>query len=161
MKTLLLMRHAKSSWKDSSLSDHERPLKKRGRRDSKRIAQELDKHDLYPHVILSSSATRAKETVEVIVDTLDYENRIIFTDELYMAEPEDFVDVLSNLSDDDIVLIVGHNPGMEAFLQIIDGEIESLPTAALAHLVLAIDSWQELSLDTMGDLIGLYRPKEL
>ncbi|HAF48204.1 MAG TPA: hypothetical protein DCL08_03055 [Anaerolineaceae bacterium] len=162
MKTLLLMRHAKSSWKDSSLSDHERPLKKRGRRDSKIIAQELDKNDLYPHVILSSSATRAMETVEVIVDALDYENRIIFTDELYMAEPEDFVDVLSDLSDDDdTVLIVGHNPGMEAFLQIIDGEIESLPTAALAHLVLAIDSWQDLSLDTMGDLIGLYRPKEL
>ncbi|KUK92473.1 MAG: hypothetical protein XE06_1255, partial [Anaerolineaceae bacterium 46_22] len=136
MKTLLLMRHAKSSWKDSSLSDHERPLKKRGRRDSKIIAQELDKNDLYPHVILSSSATRAMETVEVIVDALDYENRIIFTDELYMAEPEDFVDVLSDLSDDDdTVLIVGHNPGMEAFLQIIDGEIESLPTAALAHLV--------------------------
>ncbi|MDF1520979.1 MAG: histidine phosphatase family protein [Brevefilum sp.] len=162
MKNLLLMRHAKSSWKVSGLSDHERPLKKRGRKDSKRIAQELDKNDLYPHVILSSSATRAKETVEVIVDTLDYENRIIFTDELYMAEPEDFVDVLSDLSDDeDTVLVVGHNPGMEAFLQMIDGEIESLPTAALAHLVLAIESWQELSLDTMGDLIGLYRPKEL
>jgi phosphohistidine phosphatase len=79
-----------------------------------------------------------------------------------MAEPEDFVDVLSDLSDDDdTVLVVGHNPGMEAFLQMIDGEIESLPTAALAHLVLAIDSWQELSLETMGDLIGLYRPKEL
>jgi len=162
MKTLLLMRHAKSSWKDSSLSDHERPLKKRGRRDSKRIAQELEKHDLYPHVILSSTATRAKETVEVIVDSLEYENRIIFSDELYMAEPEDFVNALSDLSDDDdTVLIVGHNPGMEAFLQIIDGEIESLPTAALAHLVLAIDSWQDLSLDTMGDLIGLFRPKEL
>ncbi|MDT8382396.1 MAG: histidine phosphatase family protein [Brevefilum sp.] len=162
MKNLLLMRHAKSSWKVSGLSDHERPLKKRGRKDSKRIAQELDKNDLYPHVILSSSATRAKETVEVIVDTLDYENRIIFTDELYMAEPEDFIDVLSDLSDDeDNVLVVGHNPGMEAFLQMIDGEIESLPTAALAHLVLAIESWQELSLDTMGDLIGLYRPKEL
>jgi len=162
MKTLLLMRHGKSSWEDSSLLDHKRPLKKRGRRDSKRIAQELDKNDLYPHVILSSSATRAKETVEVVVDTLDYENRIIFTDELYMAEPEDFVDALSNLSDDDdTVLIVGHNPGMEAFLQIIDGEIMSLPTAGLGHLVLALDSWQDLSLDTMGDLIGLWKPKEL
>jgi phosphohistidine phosphatase len=162
MKTLLLMRHAKSSWKDSSLSDHERPLKKRGRRDSKRIAQELDKNDLYPHVILSSSATRAMETVEVIVDTLDYENRIIFTDELYMAEPEDFVEALSDLSDDDdTVLVVGHNPGMEAFLQILDGEIESLSTAALAHLVLEIDSWQDITLDTMGKLVDLWTPRDL
>jgi len=162
MKTLLLMRHGKSSWKDDSLSDHERPLKKRGRRDSKRIAQKIDINDLYPHLILSSSAARAKETVEVIVDTLDYENRIIFSDELYMAEPEDFVEILSRLSDDyDTVLVVGHNPGMEAFLQIIDGEIESLPTAGLGHLVLVVDSWQDLTLDTMGDLIGLWKPKEL
>lgn len=162
MKTLLLMRHGKSSWKDSSLSDHKRPLNKRGRRDSKRIAKELEKNDLYPHVILASSATRARETVEVVVDILDYENRIIFSDELYMAEPDDFVDALSRLSNDDhTVLIVGHNPGMETFLQIIDGENESLPTAGLGHLVLTLDSWQDLSLDTMGDLIGLWKPKEL
>jgi phosphohistidine phosphatase len=162
MKTLLLMRHGKSSWKDDSLSDHERPLKKRGRQDAKRIAQEIDKNDLYPHIILSSSAARAKETVDVVVDTLEYENHIIFLDELYMAEPEDFIGVLRELSDDDeTVLVVGHNPGLEAFLQIIDGEIESLPTAGLGHLVLALDSWQDISLDTMGDLIVLWKPKEL
>ena len=162
MKTLLLMRHGKSSWKDDSLSDHERPLKKRGRRDSKRIAQEIDKNDLYPHIILSSTAARAKETVEIIVDTLDYENRIVFSDQLYMAEPEDFIDILGQLSDDyDTVLVIGHNPGMEAYLQIIDGEIESLPTAGLGHLVLVLDSWQDINLNTMGDLIGLLKPKEL
>jgi phosphohistidine phosphatase len=162
MKTLLLMRHGKSSWKDDSLPDHERPLKKRGRRDSQRIAQEIDRNDLYPQIILSSSAARARETVENIVDILDYENRIIFSDELYMAEPEDFIHILQGLSDDyDTVLIVGHNPGMETYLQIIDGEIESLPTAGLGHLILVLDSWQDLSLDTMGDLIGLWRPKEL
>lgn len=162
MKTLLLMRHGKSSWKNDSLSDHERPLKKRGRRDVKRIAEEIDKHDLYPHIILSSSAVRAKETVEVFVDTLQYENDIIYLDELYMAEPEDIIEVLSGLSDDDnTVLVVGHNPGLEAYLQIIDGEIESLPTAGLGHLVLVLDSWQDITLDTMGELISLWTPKEL
>jgi len=162
MKTLLLMRHGKSSWKDDSLSDHERPLKKRGRRDTKRIAQEIDKHDLYPHIILSSSAVRAKETAEILMDTLDFENRVIFSDQLYMAEPEDFIDVLSQLSDDnETVLIIGHNPGMEAFIQIIEGDIECLPTAGMGHLALMLDSWQDISLDTMGDLVGLYKPKEL
>jgi len=162
MKTLLLMRHGKSSWKDDSLSDHERPLKKRGRRDSKRIAQELDKNDLYPHIILSSSATRAKETAEIIIDTLDYENRIIYSDQLYMAEPEDFIDVLSQLSDDyEMVLVIGHNPGMEALIQIIEGDIECLPTAGLGHLELVLDSWQDFSLDTIGDLIGLWKPRDL
>lgn len=162
MKNLLLMRHGKSSWKDDSLSDHERPLKKRGKLDSKRVAQEIDNNDLYPDIILSSSATRAKETVGIIVDTLDYENQIVFLDELYMAEPEDFIYALSGLSDDyNTVLIVGHNPGMETYLQIVDGEIETLPTAGLAHLVLVLDRWLEINFNTMGDLIGLWTPKEL
>lgn len=162
MKTLLLMRHGKSSWKDDNLSDHERPLKKRGRRDTKRIAEEIDKNDLYPHTILSSSAVRAKETAEILMDALDFENHIIFTDQLYMAEPEDFIDILSQLSDDyDTVLVIGHNPGMEAFIQIIEGDIECLPTAGLGHLVLALDSWQDINLDTMGDLVGLWKPREL
>jgi phosphohistidine phosphatase len=162
MKTLLLMRHGKSSWKDDSLSDHERPLKKSGRRDTKRIAQEIEKNDLYPHIILSSSAARAKETAEILMDALGFENRIIFSDQLYMAEPEDFIDVLSQLDDDyDTVLVIGHNPGMEAFIQIIDGEIETLPTAGLGQLVLVLDSWQDISLDTMGELVGLWKPREL
>jgi phosphohistidine phosphatase len=162
MKTLLLMRHGKSSWKDDSLSDHERPLKKSGRRDTKRIAQEIEKNDLYPHIILSSSAARAKETAEILMDTLGFENRIIFSDQLYMAEPEDFIDVLSQLDDDyDTVLVIGHNPGMEAFIQIIDGEIETLPTAGLGQLVLVLDSWQDISLDTIGELVGLWKPREL
>jgi len=58
-------------------------------------------------------------------------------------------------------MIVGHNPGLEAYLQIIDGEIESMPTAALGYLVLAIDKWEDISLDAMGDLIGFWKPKEL
>jgi phosphohistidine phosphatase len=162
MKTLLLMRHGKSSWKDDSLSEHERPLKKRGRRDTKRIAQEIEKNDLYPHIILSSSAARAKETAEILMDTLGFENRIIFSDQLYMAEPEDFIDVLSQLDDNnDTVLVIGHNPGMEAFIQIISGEIETLPTAGLGQLVLVLDSWQDISLDTRGDLVGLWKPREL
>jgi phosphohistidine phosphatase len=79
-----------------------------------------------------------------------------------MAEPEDFIDVLSQLSDDyETVLIIGHNPGMEAFIQIIEGDIECLPTAGMGHLALMLDSWQDISLDTMGDLVGLYKPKEL
>jgi phosphohistidine phosphatase SixA len=58
-------------------------------------------------------------------------------------------------------MIVAHNPGLEAYLQIIDGEIESLPTAGLGYLLLALDDWKEISLDTMGDLIGFWKPKEL
>jgi len=162
MKNLLLMRHAKSSWKDDSLEDHQRPLKKRGRKDSKRIAKVIQKSNLVPDLILSSSAVRSRETVEIVVQTLDYHNTIAFSDELYMGEPDDFIHALRDLSKElNTVMIVGHNPGLEAYLQIIDGEIESVPTAGLGHLVLAIDDWKEISLDTMGDLIGFWRPKDL
>jgi len=162
MKTLLLMRHAKSSWKDNSLSDHDRPLKKRGRKDAKRMANILEKNDLFPHMILSSSAARTVETVDIIVENLGYENEILVLDSLYMGEPDDFVEALQNLDNDiDIVMIVAHNPGIEAYLQIIDGEIEAMPTGALGHLVLGIDDWREVNFDTMGDLLGFWTPKSL
>lgn len=162
MKTLLLMRHGKSSWKDDKLSDHKRPLKKRGRKDSKRMAKVMSSNDLIPDLILSSSAERAKETVEIIVENLEYKNKIVYSDELYMGEPQDFIKVLTALKDDyNTVLIVGHNPGLEAYLQIIDGEIEALPTAGLGQLVLVIDQWEDLSFETMGDLVGFWTPKSL
>lgn len=162
MKTLLLMRHAKSSWKQENLSDHERPLKKRGRKDAKQIAKIIKEQDLIPDLILSSSAVRAVETAEVIVKSLDYKNEIIYSDALYMGEPGDFVDVLKTLDKHvDKVMIVAHNPGLEAYLQIIDGEIESMPTAALGYLVVNIDKWKDISFDTMGDLIGFWTPKSI
>ena len=58
-------------------------------------------------------------------------------------------------------MIVAHNPGLEAYLQIIDGEIEAMPTAALGHLVLSLDDWREISFETMGDLVGYWTPKTL
>lgn len=162
MKTLLLMRHAKSSWKDDSLPDHDRPLKKRGRKDAKRIARVMLKNDLTPDLMISSSATRARQTVEIVAEELGYQDSILYLDELYLAEPQDFIHALSSLdSNPEKVLIVAHNPGLEAYLQIINGEIGSVPTAALGYLVIAIENWKDLSLETMGDLIGIWNPKEL
>jgi len=162
MKTLLLMRHGKSSWKDENLADHERPLKKRGRKDTKRIAKEILKHDLMPELILCSSAERARETVEILAEHLDYQNQIKYSHELYMGEPQDFIDALQEMAENEgIVMIVAHNPGLEAYLQIVDGEIESLPTAGLGYLLLALDDWKDITLESMGDLIGFWKPKEL
>jgi phosphohistidine phosphatase len=162
MKTLLLMRHAKSSWKDENLTDHARPLKKRGRKDAKHIAKIIDKNDLIPDLILSSTATRAAETVEIIVDSLDYDNEVIYLDDLYMGEPEEFIEALNSLDDEiNTVMIVAHNPGLEAYLQIIDGEIEAMPTAALGYLVLNVESWKDVSFETMGDLIGFWTPRSI
>ena len=162
MKTLLLMRHAKSSWKDDKLPDHDRPLKKRGKKDAKLMAKEIKKNDLVPELILSSSAVRAKETVEVLTEALNYKGKTKFLDDLYMGEPQNFINALKEIDNKyHIVLIVGHNPGLEAYLQIVDGDIEAVPTGGLGYLILALDDWEDISLDTMGDLIGFWRPKDL
>lgn len=162
MKTLLLMRHAKSSWKDDKLSDIERPLKKRGRKDAKQIARVIAKNDLIPDVIIASTAVRAKETAKILKQELGLEEKIKLSEKLYMGEPDDFVEVLKEVDNQyNTVLVVAHNPGLEAYLQIIDGEIESVPTGGLGYLVLVLDDWKDISIETMGDLIGFWRPKDL
>ena len=162
MKTLFLMRHAKSSWKDDSLADHERPLKKRGKKDIKLIAKVIKKNDLKPDLIITSSAVRAKETAELLAEAIGFKGKIVVSDNLYMGEPSDYMEILTDIKEKfGSVLIVGHNPGLEAYLQIIDGEIEALPTAGLGYLMLAVDEWEDITLETMGDLVGFWKPKDL
>jgi phosphohistidine phosphatase len=164
MKTLLLMRHAKSSWKDSSLSDFQRPLKKRGEKDMLRIAQVLKEEDLIPEFVLSSPAVRARETIEILAKELGIEEELVeFVDDFYGAEIEDFFDVLADLPDSyKKVMVVGHNPSLEAFLQTLTGEIDSLSTASVALIKLGIQSWEDIDADEqIGQLREIWRPKEL
>ncbi len=113
MKTIILMRHAKSSWKETDLADHERPLNKRGEKDAPRMGKLLRDHNLVPQVILSSTAVRCSQTAEAVADKIDYKNEVIYSPTLYLAEPQTYLDALQGLSDDvDCVLVVGHNPGL-------------------------------------------------
>ncbi len=162
MKTLLLMRHAKSSWNHPELTDYDRPLKRRGRNDAHIMSRVIDENDLYPDLILSSSAKRAAETAEALIEGLEYENEIIFSETLYMAEPHDFIEVLKNLDNDiETVMIIAHNPGLEDVLQIIGDKYQAMPTAALGYLVLNLESWDEISFETTGKLAGFWTPKML
>ena len=122
----------------------------------------MRKNDLNPDLIITSSAVRAKDTAELMAEALGYKGKIIVSKDLYMGEPTDYLKILKDIKDKyESVLIVGHNPGLEAYLQIIDGEIEALPTSGLGYLMLAIDEWKDIALETMGDLIGFWRPKDL
>ncbi|MBG0785595.1 MAG: histidine phosphatase family protein [Anaerolineaceae bacterium] len=162
MKTLLLMRHAKSSWKDENLSDIERPLKKRGVKDAKLIAKVIKENNLIPDAIISSPAVRTKETVKVLKKELDFNGKEIVAEQLYMGEPESFVEALKSVNNKhNTVLVVAHNPGLEAYLQILGGEIEAVPTGGLGYLVLVLEDWANISLETMGDLVGFWKPKDL
>lgn len=162
MKTLLVLRHAKSSWKDLYLADHDRPLNKRGKRDAPRMGRLLLDEDLLPDLILSSTAKRARMTVAGLIGGSDYSAEVQFTRDFYHAYTETFITILSELKNKyERVMIVGHNPGLEELLEVLTGDYERMPTAALAQVALPIQSWADLGEETVGELIMVWRPKEL
>lgn len=161
MKSLLLLRHGKSSWTESGLADHDRPLKKRGVEASKRMGRWLFDNTLVPDCVLTSSAVRAVATAQLASEAMQYNGTTDVTSALYHAEPEALTAVTAQVAENfDRVLIVGHNPGLESWLARLIGRHEVFPTAALALIELPIESWQSLTLDTRGTLQGLWRPKE-
>ena len=162
MKTLLVLRHAKSSWSDPALDDHERPLNKRGRRDGPRMGELVREYGLMPDVVISSDPVRARLTAEAVVEAACYAGDILLDQQLYMASPADILSRLRTVRKKaETVMIVGHNPGLEELITHLTGEQQDLPTAALAQIALPIDQWRDLKPSTRGTLLGHWRPKEL
>lgn len=162
MKTLLLLRHGKSRWKDASLPDFERPLSGRGRKASTRMGRLLRSEGLLPERIVSSPAVRSRKTALRVARRCGYTRGIELQPELYHATAATICEVLGSLwKDPGTVLLVGHNPGLEELLSTLTGCDEPLPTAALAQLAVPVDSWQDLRLDTVVPLVNLWRPREL
>src|SRR5262245_55388988 len=162
MKTLLVLRHAKSSWSDPARDDHERPLNKRGRRDGPRMGELVRQYGLIPDTVISSDAMRARLTAEAVAESAGYVGEILLNQHLYMASTADILSVLQTVQGNaETVMIVGHNPGLEELVEQLTGEQQDLPTAALAQIVLPIDQWRDLKLSTRGTLLGHWRPKEL
>lgn len=162
MKTLLLMRHGKSSWKHPELPDHDRPLAKNGLRDAHRMGELIGRRELIPQLILSSSAVRAADTARIFCEICACTDNVIFVDNLYLAEAETFITHLKALPDSlERVMLVGHNPGLESLLQMLCARVESLPTAVIAYINLPVKQWSEITNTTEGELIEIWRPKEL
>jgi phosphohistidine phosphatase len=162
MKTLLVLRHAKSSWDDPGRGDHERPLNQRGLQDAPRMGALIRERRLIPDIVVSSDALRARSTAEAVAGAARYEGKILLDRQLYLAEPADILSVLRELHENaETVMIVGHNPGLEDLVKLLTGEPHDLPTAALAQVVLPIESWRGLDLSIRGTLVGHWRPKEL
>lgn len=161
VKTLLILRHAKSSWDDSALDDHERPLNSRGKRDAQRIARLAHEAGLIPELILSSDAVRAHLTAEAMADATG--GQLLLDPRLYHASVAEILAMVPTVIRDEAatVMIVGHNPGLEELVALLTGEWEPLPTAALAQIELPVTSWSELESATRGALIGVWRPKDL
>ena len=161
MRLLLVLRHAKSSWDDSSLDDHERPLNRRGRRDAPRMGDLVREQQLVPDLIVSSDAERARLTAEAVAEAAGYRQRLVMDPRLYLASAGELIAVLQALpSDARTVMIVGHNPGLEELVSRLTGAQHDLPTGALAAIQLPVASWNDVAISTAGRLLNLWRPKD-
>lgn len=147
MKTLYVIRHAKSSWDNPLLSDFDRPLNERGERDATRMGKRLKEKRIVPDLLLSSSAKRALSTCERIAEILNYPAEKIKAErELYHAGDEDILHLIKNVNDKhDTVLIFGHNPGLTDFVnRLTDTNIDNVPTCGIVACSLDIKSWREI-----------------
>jgi phosphohistidine phosphatase len=149
MKTLLILRHAKSRPKDPYISDHDRELDERGKDDALRMGKLLRNKGLVPDFVISSSALRARTTAEIVAEECEYkgEAKIALKRSLYEAKPKDFINILKKLSDRyNRVLIVGHNPTIEETVQTLTDSLDDvlMPSCALAHLSIPIEKWSDL-----------------
>jgi phosphohistidine phosphatase len=165
MKTLLILRHAKSSWKDLELQDHDRPLNKRRKQDALRMGKLLRREDIIPDLIVSSTAVRAKKTAELVANACKYKGKIAFDNLLYGTNSRRYLRTIEGLSDKYItVLLVGHNPTVEETIEILTNSPDIImPTCALAQIILRIQKWSDLNNinnEYKEKLLEVWKPKE-
>lgn len=163
MKKLYIIRHAKSSWDEPGLSDFERPLNDRGKRDAPRMAKRLKEKEIHPDLMLSSPAKRALSTCKRIAGVLNYAPEKIKTDQrLYHASDDQILKVLKELNDkQNEVLLFGHNPGLTDFVNEFTSDetyIPNIPTCGVIAYEINIDTWKELDWGK-GDLQFFDYPK--
>lgn len=159
--TLLVLRHAKSERDLPDVADHDRPLNERGQRDAPRMGRLAREKHLLPDLIITSTARRARETAAGFVAGSRFGGEVQPVESLYLAAPRAYLTMLSSVGEDvGRVMVVGHNPGVEELVKQLTGQATSMPTAALAEIVLPIARWSELDDSTRGELRGVWRPKE-
>jgi phosphohistidine phosphatase len=164
MKTLYLIRHAKSSWDDLDLNDVERPLNERGKKDAPRIGKRLKEKNIFPDVMLSSPAKRAFETCRIIAKILGYPDEKIKTDKrLYHANQDQLLKVVQEIEDlndiEESVFIFGHNPGLTDFANsFLCQTIDNIPTCGVIGCKVRVKHWNETTFGS-GEMVFFDFPK--
>jgi len=144
MKTLILVRHAKSSWKDRSLTDRERPLNKRGKRDAPVMAKRIAGAGIRPSLIVSSPAIRASTTARIVAGELAYPLEfLLIEDKLYLASLDDLLDIVAAQDNGfNNLMLVGHNPGLTDFANYLSpGLTNNVPTAGVVAVAIHRNDW--------------------
>ena len=144
MKILTIVRHAKSSWKDTSLSDRKRPLNKRGERDAPVMGKRIHEHGIRPSLIVSSPATRAWTTAKIVAHQISYPLEFLQREDgLYLASLDEILDtIVAQDNGFNNLMVVGHNPGMTDFANfLVPGLTYNLPTAGVVSVEIDQENW--------------------
>ena len=164
MKTLLLVRHAKSSWDSLTLSDFDRPLNDRGKNDAPIMAKRIKKINIKIDAFISSPAKRAKKTAEYFIKEFGRkEDEIIFVSALYDETIKDFETTIREIKDKhDCVAIFSHNPGITVFANqlIANANIDNMPTCSVFAVKANVDKWKDFSKAKKDFLFFEYPKKE-
>ena len=161
MKTLFLVRHAKSSRDDPSLPDRGRPLDDRGKQDAPMMGKRLARRDVKPDLLVSSPALRALTTAQLIAGELGYQRKnIVVDDRLYASSPDDLLAVIRALDKKlDRVMLFGHNPEFTDLAHRLSSEIIDMPTCAVAEFSFDTKAWSDVG-DVMPAKAVLDFPKK-
>ena len=145
MKTIIIIRHAKSSWSDLRLDDFDRPLNKRGKRNAPFMGQKLKEKKIMPDVILSSPAKRARKTAIAIAKAIDYpKKKIVFDDNMYHSDAMYLLELVRNQDDEhETIMLFGHNPDFNDFADILleQNPVYNIPTTGIYSIKFDVDSW--------------------
>ncbi len=148
MKTLYIARHAKSSWDDFSLKDHDRPILPKGKNKTIIVAEKLKSLNEIPEIILSSTAKRAVQTAEIYAGIFNIPSgKILKSSNLYLAGPDEIFNELYGIDNKiNSIMVVGHNPGLTETVNLFTKDaIYNLPTSAVAKVVFNTGKWEEIN----------------
>jgi phosphohistidine phosphatase len=170
MLTLSLLRHAKSSWKNPTLADRDRPLATRGETDAPVMGKAMAERGIDPDLVLCSSARRTRDTLALVLPELKVEPKVVYDDALYHATPAEMLDMLHAIQPGaNRVMLVGHNPEIQSFALDLVGSgpkhyrdrlREKYPTAGLAVINFASGLWSSIAVNS-GTLTLFLTPREL
>ena len=162
MKTIILVRHAKSSWKDPSLDDFDRPLNKRGKRNAPFMGQKLREGNILPDLILSSPAKRARKTATIIAKAVGYpKKKIVLNPDMYHCSGWYLLEMMRNQDDkNDTIMIFGHNPGFNDFADILleRNPVYNIPTTGIYCIRFNVDKWKDIQ-EGNGESVFFDYPK--
>lgn len=163
-KVLLILRHAKSSWKDKKVDDHDRPLNNRGRREAIKMGEHLKERNIFPDTIITSSALRAIETTKYLCRHSGYKNLIEVNFSLHRGGIDAYINALATVSNDkQKLMIIGHNPDLEELVGTLINRKMRIPTCTLVQLKLSIENWKSIDLhcNFRSELVDIWRPKKI